>query len=220
MRSHIAASLDEDAGYSTLRECVLKFERTQFKWSGVHVFSSDGLFAASNADVGGPQPMDVDAVTKGKGKKGKKGDRARSKGANDKGKAKGQWTPQQSQWNQQKGKGKGDKGNKGKQQPWHGGQWQSKGQWSQQQGQWSQQKGKGDKGSKGKQQPWHASPWQQQGKGYGAVSQVSEASTAVPQQSPYSSPAASTIGGSASQVQGAVRRVDFAESLVFDMKKP
>eukprot|EP00439_Symbiodinium_sp_Y106_P005970 s13888_g1.t1 len=155
MRSHIAASLDEDAGYSTLRECVLKFERTQFKWSGVHVFSSDGLFAASNADVGGPQPMDVecvlkfertqfkwsgvhvfssdglfaasnadvggpqpmdvDAVTKGKGKKGKKGDRARSKGANDKGKAKGQWTPQQSQWNQQKGKGKGDKGNKGKQ---------------------------------------------------------------------------------------------------------
>ena len=57
MRSHIAASLDEDAGYSTLRECVLKFERTQFKWSGMHVFAPDGLFATGNVDAGGQQPI-------------------------------------------------------------------------------------------------------------------------------------------------------------------
>ena len=79
MRSHIAASLDEDAGYSTLRECVLKFERTQFKWSGMHVFAPDGLFATGNADAGGQQPMDVDAVTKGKGKKGKCAERKEAK---------------------------------------------------------------------------------------------------------------------------------------------
>ncbi|CAE7302550.1 unnamed protein product, partial [Symbiodinium sp. CCMP2592] len=130
-RSHIAASLDENASYSTLRECVLKFERTQFKWSGMHVFSPDGLFAASNADAGGQQPMDVDAVTKGKDRKGKKGPKGKGKG--DKGKqGKGQWNYQQNQWGQPKGKGKGDKGNKGKQQPWQGNQWQGKGQWNQQ----------------------------------------------------------------------------------------
>ena len=215
MRSHIAASLDEDAGYSTLRECVLKFERTQFKWSGMHVFAPDGLFATGNVDAGGQQPMDVDAVTKGKGKKGKKGGKGKAKGANDKGKGKGQWNQQQNQWNQQKGKGKGDQ-SKGKQQSWQGGQGQGKGQWNQQQNQWSQQKGKGDKG-KGKQQPWYPNPWQHQGKGYGAVSQVTDASTTLPQHSPSPSPTASTVGCSASQVQGSVCRVDFADGLVFDM---
>ncbi|CAE7449106.1 unnamed protein product [Symbiodinium sp. KB8] len=108
MRAHIAASMDENASYSTLRECVLKFERTQFKWTGMHVFSPDGLFASSSADPNGPQPMDIDAVSKGKGKKGKKG----------------QWNQQgQNQWNQYKGdKGKGDKGKH--QHNWQANQWQ------------------------------------------------------------------------------------------------
>ena len=32
MRQHIAANLPEDASYATLRETILRYERTQFKW--------------------------------------------------------------------------------------------------------------------------------------------------------------------------------------------
>ena len=41
MRQHICASLPENAAYSTLREAILRYERTQFRWGTQNVFAQD-----------------------------------------------------------------------------------------------------------------------------------------------------------------------------------
>ena len=118
VRAHISASLDENASYATLRECVLRLERVQFKWNSTNVFGVDvGLFGGrskggdqSNSDA---VPMEIDRV-KGKGKDGKgKGKDGKGKGKG--GKAQGQQKGGQQQWNDTwSSKGKGKENGKGK----------------------------------------------------------------------------------------------------------
>ena len=81
MRQRIAANLPENASYATLRETILRYERTQFKWGSHNLFSSDSVLLGQSSKPSVPQdepvPMDIDRVAwkgkKGKGKQGKDG---------------------------------------------------------------------------------------------------------------------------------------------------
>ena len=133
VRQHISAVLPEDASYLILREAILKYERTQFRWGMQNVFAQDSVLLNSNSQTPqgsgshGPIPMEIDAVNfKGQGKGGykaggKKGFKGASKGGKPTGKSP-QYQQQQQpfqQWRQappqgggkgkDKGKGKGGK---------------------------------------------------------------------------------------------------------------
>ena len=122
MRQHISATLPEDASYTTLREAILRYERTQFKWGTHNLFGSDSVLLGgapkNQPQYDEPTPMDVDRVAwKGKGKgKGKGGKDGKGKGGKD-GKGKGKHLkggkPSNQRQQQPKGKGKGDKNGKG-----------------------------------------------------------------------------------------------------------
>ena len=132
VRQHISAVLPEDASYVILREAILKYERTQFRWGMQNVFAQDSVLLNSNSQTPqgggshGPTPMEIDAVNfKGQGKGGykaggKKGFKGASKGGKPTGKSP-QYQQQQpfQPWRQappqgggkgkDKGKGKGGK---------------------------------------------------------------------------------------------------------------
>ena len=118
MRQHIAANLPEDASYATLRETILRYERTQFKWGSHNLFSSDSVLLGQSSKPSVPQdepvPMDIDRVAwkgkKEKGKQGKDGKGKKGKGKGKDGKAGKGGKSQQ----QQSGKGKSSKVGKGK----------------------------------------------------------------------------------------------------------
>ena len=113
MRQHISASLPEDASYTTLREAILRYERTQFKWGTHNLFGSDSVLLGSPSKTSQdePVPMEVDRV---KGKDGKGKGKGKGKGDN---KGKGGKPPKGYPKGKQSGKGeqaKGKKGSKGK----------------------------------------------------------------------------------------------------------
>ena len=93
LKSYLNLTMGDNVQYSTLRELVLQWDRSQQKWV-------TSMVASSSTDYQGPMPMDVDRVqdAKGKGKnehqkgKGKdakgKGDQKRTEG-DHKGKGKG-----------------------------------------------------------------------------------------------------------------------------------
>ena len=113
VRQRISASLPEDASYTTLREAILRYERTQFKWGTHNLFGSDSVLLGSPSKISQdePVPMEVDRV-KGKGGKGK----SKGKGKGDS-KGKGGKPLKGNPKGKQSGKGeqrKGKKGSKGK----------------------------------------------------------------------------------------------------------
>ena len=113
MRQHISASLPEDASYTTLREAILRYERTQFKWGTHNLFGSDSVLLGSPSKTSQdePVPMEIDRV---KGKDGKGKGKGKGKGDN---KGKGGKPPKGYPKGKQSGKGeqpKGKKGSKGK----------------------------------------------------------------------------------------------------------
>ena len=95
-RNQVHATLPEDASYSSVRDCVLRIERQQFKWQGVSYFG-DAAQGSGAGSGDGAVPMEIDRLA-GKGKKGK----GKEKGKDSKGKGK--------QGKDSKGKGKQDKG--------------------------------------------------------------------------------------------------------------
>ena len=94
-RNQVHATLPEDASYSSVRDCVLRIERQQFKWQGVSYFG-DAAQGSGAGSGDGAVPMEIDRLA-GKGKKGK----GKEKGKDSKGKGK--------QGKDSKGKGKQDK---------------------------------------------------------------------------------------------------------------
>ena len=56
MRQHISASLPEDASYTTLREAILRHERTQFKWGTHNLFGSDAVLLGSPSKTPHDEP--------------------------------------------------------------------------------------------------------------------------------------------------------------------
>ena len=69
VRSHIQLQMDDSTSYSSARAFVLSYEVTTTTWSTAKVHQSLGVTEPPSE----PVPMEVDAVTKGKGKKGDKG---------------------------------------------------------------------------------------------------------------------------------------------------
>ena len=82
LRSYLNLTIGDNVQYSTLREQVLQWDRSQQQWA-------TSMLASSSTDYQGPMPMDVDRVqdAKGKGKKGKN-DYQKGKGKDAKGKGK------------------------------------------------------------------------------------------------------------------------------------
>ena len=66
LRSRLNLTIGDNVQYSTLREQVLQWDRSQQKWA-------TSMVASSSTDYQGPRPMDIDRVqdAKGQGKKGK-----------------------------------------------------------------------------------------------------------------------------------------------------
>ena len=99
LRTHVSLQLSEGMTYMELRECLVKWDRAQQRWS--HLVSTDD------------SAMEVDRIEKGKGKKGTKDGKGKnsSKGKSNSGynKSKGKGNSQ----NSSKGKGKKSDG-KGK----------------------------------------------------------------------------------------------------------
>ena len=90
LRTHVSLQLSEGMTYMELRECLVKWDRAQQRWS--HLVSTDD------------HPVEVDRIEKGKGKKG--GQDGKGKNAS-KGKSK-------NSYNKSKGKGNSQNFNKGK----------------------------------------------------------------------------------------------------------
>ena len=192
MRQHISASLPEDASYTTLREAILRYERTQFKWGTHNLFGTDPVLLGPSVKSHHeePVPMEVDAVTwKGKGKDGK------GKGKQQKGKGKGK-QQQQQPYN---GKGKDGKQN-------HKGKDKGKG---------KQGKGRGKSTAEcytcGKTGHLQRDCWQNPNR----VQQVGEGGSAVSTVAPSAS--ASNSGATAAAA-GTVRRVE-GGLMCFDMSE-
>ena len=62
MRQHISATMPEDASYPTLREAILRYERTQFKWGTNNLFGTDSLLLGTRTTTTNdePTPMEID----------------------------------------------------------------------------------------------------------------------------------------------------------------
>ena len=86
LRTHVSLQLNEGMTYKELRECLMKWDRAQQKWS--HLVNTQETVA-----------MEIDRI-EGKGEKGKKG-----KGKNEKGKGKGKGK-KGDRYDKGKGKGK------------------------------------------------------------------------------------------------------------------
>ena len=65
-RNQVHATLPEDASYSSVRDCVLRIERQQFKWQGVSYFG-DAAQSSGAGSRDGAVPMEIDRLA-GKGK--------------------------------------------------------------------------------------------------------------------------------------------------------
>ena len=105
-------TLQEDTSYDRLREAILQYDQATIKWSNTMALGSS--LPNHSHDDGGPSPMEVDRIWKGKGygkdRKGK-GKDVKGKGKNksggkfDKGSGKNQ--QQKGSWNNSWGSGKG-----------------------------------------------------------------------------------------------------------------
>ena len=105
LKSCLNLTIGDNVQYSTLREHVLQWDRSQQKRAA-------SMVASSSTDYQGPMPMDVDRVQDAKGK-GKKVKNDHQKGKDAKGKGKEGQGYHKGKEGDHKGKGK-DKDQKGK----------------------------------------------------------------------------------------------------------
>ena len=112
LKTYLNVTLQEDTPYDRLREAILQYDQATIKWSNTMALGSS--LPNHSHDDGGPSPMEVDRIWKGKGygkdRKGK-GKDVKGKGKNksggkfDKGSGKNQ--QQKGSWNNSWGSGKG-----------------------------------------------------------------------------------------------------------------
>ena len=100
LKSYLNLTICDNVQYSTLRDHLLQWDRSQQKWA-------TSMVASRSTDYQGPMPMGVDRVqdAKGKGKKGKN-DHQKGKGKDAKGKGKKGKLDQKGKESDHKGKGK------------------------------------------------------------------------------------------------------------------
>ena len=186
VRQQVQLSMSESSTYAEVRERVLSFETVSHVYNASKIQQEFGVGAVYN----GPQPMEIDLVSKGKGKwwtkNNQKGDYKGKKGDGTKGGHKDDRT--------NKGKGKGDKSGSGKASADKG----------KAKGQGQDKVPKGNCLYCGKPGHWKKDCWQ--AKRDGAVRAVTESDEPNTQQQTSAAASSSVSQSSASQA-GAIRRV-------------
>ena len=146
VRSHLTITIGDDSTYESMRDMILRWERSTQKWSS-QIVTGGAPQKPSYDDPNGPSPMDVDRVKgwpKGKGKWGKGAGKGSGKDGGKYGGKNGKGKGGKGGYESRPGKGKGyEKGGKGKQSSWGRNDWSKGG------------KDRGKKGGKGKERLSH-----------------------------------------------------------------
>ncbi|CAE7566403.1 unnamed protein product, partial [Symbiodinium natans] len=146
VRSHLTITIGDDSTYESMRDMILRWERSTQKWSS-QIVTGGAPQKPSYDDPNGPSPMDVDRVKgwpKGKGRWGKGAGKGSGKDGGKYGGKNGKGKGGKGGYESRPGKGKGyEKGGKGKQSSWSRNDWSKGG------------KDRGKKGGKGKERLSH-----------------------------------------------------------------
>ena len=146
VRSHLTITIGDESTYESMRDMILRWERSTQKWSS-EIVRGGAPQKPSYDDPNGPSPMDVDRVKgwpKGKGKWGKGAGKGGGKDGGKYGGRNGKGKGGKGGYESRSGKGKGyEKGGKGKQSSWSRNDWSKGG------------KDRGKKGGKGKERLSH-----------------------------------------------------------------
>ena len=95
IQNHIQLTMTESSTFEEVKEKVVSFERLSSTWAKERVYSELGMVTSYSNDAGGPAPMEINYVSKGKskgkgknkgGQKGKSKEKGKSKDAIGKGK--------------------------------------------------------------------------------------------------------------------------------------